>query len=113
MTILSNKKNQLAVLHFTASNTTTIAGNSSVSGIAVGDESLTGGYVKGLAWTGTWTIARGANTIWSTINSGDLDFTSVGMPLTQDATATLVCTLTGSGSILVKVGKIGHGSSDY
>ena len=71
--ILNNKKGISACVLFVAnnegSNTITIAGNNSVSDIAIDDEILTGAFIK-QTWFGSssgdgavWSVQRGANTV--------------------------------------------------
>jgi hypothetical protein len=97
VTITSNKKNTSATIHISNANTTlTMAGNSSVSAIAIGDEVLTGAYITqlyfghdGSAADGGVAIYRGANLVMAVDTSTYLDFAGTGMALTVDQSANL------------------------
>lgn len=70
MTILANRKAKTVTLHFNANATTVIAGNNSVSGIAIGDEEIVGATILQI-WYGTdaaghWVVKR-ANSSTNTI----------------------------------------------
>jgi len=114
MTVLSNRKNSSALLHFTASNTVTIYGNSSASAIAKGDEFIAGADIRAVAWSGNWTVSRGSNNYLTLTNTGILELSVADMAITADANATLVANLvSGSGFIMLKVGKNNTGPSEY
>lgn len=114
MPVINNRKNSSAVLHVTSSNTFVIAGNNSVSNVATGDEIITGCNIRTAMWSGSWTVARGSNTVLVLSNAGTLDFALNDMAIGTDSTANVVCTLTtGTGFLMLKVGKQGGGSSPY
>ena len=80
----------------TNGNTTiVVAGNSSVSNVAIGNENVLGASVSQIwfAVDGVVTIARGANTIVTLSNSTDhWDFREGGFSLSEYASANLVVT---------------------
>lgn len=97
MAVLINKKGLSAVIHLTANATINVAGNSSVSDIAVGDEVVTGATITQV-WFGCgngayWEIKRGANSVVFVDSTGYLDFAGNGVALNKDTTATLVANL--------------------
>lgn len=100
-----------SVVHLIATGTVVIAGNNSVSNVAYLTQNVASASIKKImcssnSATGTWTIARGANTVWIASGNFLYDFQAHGSPLSQDSTANLVCTLSGgSGSILVELSK--------
>ena len=67
--------------------------------------------ISEIMWTGDWTIARGANTVFDTAaatTQGHFDFQASGMRLEDSVaqlTSSCVCTLTGAGSLLIKFHK--------
>lgn len=116
MAVLNNKKGGSAVLHFTSSNTVTVVGNSTSSGIAAAntDEIVSGCNLRTVIWSGSWTVARGANTYLVLSGTGTLDLSLNDMAIGVDANATLVFTLTtGTGFIMTKVGKNSTYTSSY
>lgn len=114
MPVINNRKNSSAVIHTTATATFVVAGNNSVSNVATSDEVLTGANIRTAMWSGNWTVARGANTVLALSGTGTLDFALNDMALGIDAAATVVCTLTsGTGFLMLKLGKQGGGSSQY
>jgi len=119
--IQANRKNLSATLHFTANSTITIAGNNSVSNVAIGSEVLTGAYIT-QAWCGSssgagayWRVKRGANTVAVFDSTAYLDFAGCGNPLTLDSTATLVVDLIGGtdGFLILELAKQGTLPSPY
>lgn len=97
MAVIINKKGLSAVIHLTGNATINVAGNSSVSDIAVGDEIVTGATITQV-WYGTgngayWEIKRGSNTVMFTDSTGYLDFAGNGITLNLDTTETLVANL--------------------
>lgn len=120
-TIAQNRKNTSAVIHVTASNTIIIAGNSSVSDIAIGNEVLTGCSITQVFCGSSsgngayWTVKRGANTVAVLDSTGYFDYAGAGMALTVDAGGTLVANLiNGSdGYLLIEIQKYGTLPSEY
>lgn len=112
--VMHNRRNLSATLHFTGSNTVVIAGNSSVSAIALPGEELTGGQITQV-WFGSpsgevsyWTVKRGANTVAVLDSTGFVDYAGCGCSLTLDQEQSLVVELTGTtGYLIVEVQKVG------
>jgi hypothetical protein len=118
--ILSNKKNTSAVLHFTGSNTVIISGNNSVSNVAISDETLTGAYVTQVFYgndvNGSIQIKRGNELISVYDSTGYVDYAGAGMALTAGNTAAnLVVSFIGSSNayLIVEIQKIGNFISEY
>lgn len=119
--VIANRKNLSATLHFTANATVVIAGNSSVSDIAVDNEVLTGAYITQM-WYGTpsgavayWEVKRGANTVAILDSTSYTDYAGNGNPIRLDNEATLVVTLVGTdaGYLMVELQKEGDFTSEY
>jgi len=119
--IIANRKNLSTTLHFTSNGTVVIAGNSSVSDIAVDNEILTGAYITQV-WYGSpsggvsfWEIKRGANTVAVLDSTSYTDFAGNGNALKLDTGATLVANLVGStnGYLMIELQKEGDFTSDY
>jgi hypothetical protein len=111
--IVSNRKNQSAVLHFTANATVIVAGNSSQSNIAMSDEVLTGASIVQAYWgtdgSGHIHIHRGANCVATYDSTGYKDYAGCGMALTLDATANIVVEMHGSNNyLMIEVQKAGN-----
>ena len=103
--ILSNKKNTSAVLHFVSNATVVVAGNSSVSDIAIGEEVLTGATIVQAFWgtdgSGHMHIDRGSNTVATFDSTGYKDYAGCGMAITLDAAANINVVITGSNNYLM------------
>ena len=125
VTITSNKKGTSATIHISNANTTlTMAGNSSVSAIALGDEVLTGAYITqihcghsgGAAGAGI-TVYRGANLVAAFDTSASVDYAGTGMALTVDQTANLAIKFIGTNNAycFLEVQKVGNltANSEY
>jgi hypothetical protein len=115
---ISNKKNGTFTIHVTSTSTLIIAGNNSVSNVAVSDEEITGAHIKKIAWgsdgTGSISLSRGANVVAILNNTGDIDYTSSGGSLNMDEAANLVVTFVGANNYcIVECSKLGSGSSEY
>jgi hypothetical protein len=118
VTITSNKKGTSASIHVTNSNTTlTMAGNSTVSAIALGDEVLTGAYITqlyfghdGSAADGGLAVYRGANLVMAVDTSTYVDFAGAGMALTVDQSANLGIRFVGTNNAycFLEVQKVGN-----
>ncbi len=120
MSVVHNRKNLSFVVHATANLTLTIAGNNSVSNVAIGDEVLTGAAIKQVwfgseAGAGTWFVKRGSNTVGVYDSTGWHDYAGNGCMLNKDSAATLVLELSGTtnGSIMVELQKLGTLPSNY
>lgn len=118
--ILSNKKNTSAVIHFSGSNTVIIAGNNSVSNVAISDETLTGAYVTqvfyGCDGSGSIQLKRGSDTIAVYDSTGYIDYAGAGMALTAGNTAAnIAVSFVGSANayLLIEIQKIGNFTSEY
>ena len=127
--IMNNKKNSSVALHMTAnSGTVVIAGNNTVSNIALPGENIVTAVINQI-WAGSpsgansyWEIKRGANVVLVVDSSCWLDFSGNGRQLTLDGAADLTANLIGStaGSLIIDLQKLGTGgvpplgaNSDY
>lgn len=120
VTITSNKKNSSAVIHVAAANATLIvAGNNSVSNVAISDEILTGANITQAIWgcdgNGHIQVLRGANLVAVYDSTSFIDYAGSGMSLTKDAAANITINFVGSANayIMFEVQKVGRGSSEY
>lgn len=118
--LISNKKNLAVTVHVSTSNSTlVIAGNTSSSNIATGNEVLTGASITQLFWgtdTGAIVIKRGANVVVTCTQSGHMDFAASGMSLTKDQSANLVVELPSANAfVLIELQKAGtlNTNSEY
>lgn len=115
VTITSNKKNTAATIHVANANASlVIAGNSSVSSIATGDEVLTGAYITQVFFgrssaDGGVAIYRGANLVAAYDTSCFMDYAGTGMALTVDQAATLEIKFVGTNAAycMLEVQKVG------
>jgi len=113
MAVLINKKGLSAVIHLTANATVNVVGNSSVSDIAVGDETVTGAYISQIWYgtsnvsTGYWEIKRGSNTAGVFSTTGHMNFVASGIALNKDVGATLVANLNSAatGFVIIELTK--------
>lgn len=119
--ILANRKNLSTTIHFVSNGSLVIAGNSSVSDIAIDNEVLTGASITQV-WYGSpsgsvayWEIKRGANTVAVLDSTSYTDFAGNGNSLKLDSSGTLVANLVGStaGYLIVELQKEGNFTSDY
>lgn len=120
--IQANRKNLSFTIHATANTgAITIAGNNSVSNVAMSDEVLTGAYITQI-WASSpsgagafWTVKRGSNTVIVADSTSYLDFAGCGNPITLDSAATLSANLTGAtdGFIVIECQKMGDFVSEY
>lgn len=121
--VISNKKNTSFVVHATANGSLTIAGNNSVSNVAISDEILTGATITqaifGVAPAGDGhvVVKRGANVVAVYDSTGQHDYAGCGMPISRDQTGTLVFegNATGSWFVMLECQKVtsSNGVSDY
>lgn len=111
MPTVNNKKGGRALIRATTTETIVVAGAVGVSNVASVGETVISGAINKIWWSGTWTVARGANTLLSLANSGFWDLNGQGAALGEYPEATLV--LTGSGSIIVELAKKSNFASDY
>lgn len=118
-TVLSNKKNTKATLHFTPANTTVIvAGNNSVSNVAITDEVLSGANINQLYWgtdAGSIQILRGANTVAVLTGTGHADYINTGIALSKDQAANVVVNFVGTANayLIVDLQKVGTFITTY
>jgi hypothetical protein len=108
--IISNKPNGTVVVQFDATGTLIIAGNNSVSNIALPGEIVNGATIRrvihGANSGGGWSIKRAANAFGTYINSGEINYSGMGMVSGLDASANVVCTLNaGEGQIQIELAK--------
>jgi hypothetical protein len=92
MAVISNQLKGKVVLHYVANSANVIiAGNSTVSNVALSTENIGGATVRKVAWSsnGTWTVARGANTLLILHGAGSIDFSAMGMGLNLDPAANI------------------------
>jgi hypothetical protein len=125
VTITSNKKNLSATIHVTNANTTlNMAGNNSVSAIAIGNEVLSGAYITqvyfghdGSSADGGVAIYRGANLVAAYDTTCFVDYAGSGMALTVDQTANLAIKFIGTNNAycFLEVQKVGNltANSEY
>lgn len=111
--VLSNKLGTSAVVHLNSGNTIVIAGNSSVSDIASGNEVLTGAYiaqvVQGIGNGGHITLTRGGQLTAVYDSSGAFDYAGAGIALTHNQSQNIEVSFVGSsnGYIILELQKIG------
>ena len=115
----TNKKNGPATVIFTTSDTLTVAGGVGTSDLAIDDEILTGATIS-RAWTGcadggSWTIKRGANTVFVISTTSFVDFAGNGTSIVLDSDADIVVEFDGTGeaTLMLELKKIGRGSTEY
>lgn len=121
MAVNINRKNTSAVIHLAANASITVAGNSSVSDIAIGNEVLTGCTITQVFCGSSsgngayWTVKRGANTVLVLDSTGYYDYAGSGMALNIDVGATIEANLVNGtdGYLLIEVQKIGTLPSEY
>jgi hypothetical protein len=125
VTITSNKKNLSATIHVSNANTTlNMAGNNSVSAIAIGSEVLSGAYITqvyfghdGSSADGGVAIYRGANLVAAYDTTCFVDYAGSGMALTVDQTANLAIKFIGTNNAycFLEVQKVGNltANSEY
>lgn len=109
--ITANRKNLSATIHFVANGSCVVAGNNSVSDIALPGEVITGATITQV-WHGSnahWIIKRGANTVAVLDSTSYVDFAGCGNALTLDSTQNLSVELVGTsnGYIMIELQKLG------
>lgn len=119
--IMANRKNLSTTIHFSSNGSLVIAGNSTVSDIAIDNEELTGAYITQV-WYGSpsgsvayWEVKRGANTVLVLDSTSYTDFAGNGNAIKLDSTAPLSANLVGStaGYLVVELQKEGNFTSEY
>ena len=119
--VISNRKNTSVVLHVASANSgnLVIAGNSSVSNVAISDEVLTGAYITQVVWgcdgTGHIQVLRGANLVAVYDSTGQHEYAGTGMPINMYPAANLSINLVGSSNsfIAIELQKIGDFTTEY
>ncbi len=117
MPILKNSNNGVVTIHAVANSTFVIAGNSTVSNVAIGAEIVRSASIRrihhGAQNVGYWIVARGANTVAVLSGTDVQDYVVSGNPITLDPTANLVVTLVGTtnGYIMVEMIKTNNAFS--
>ena len=96
--IVINRENSSAVFHFTANVAgVVVAGNNSVSNVAIAEEVITGVTIAQAAYGSTpgayWHVQRGSNTAVVLDSTGFIDFAGIGMPINKDIAADISVTL--------------------
>lgn len=116
--IITNRKDKSVVLHFTANDTVVIAGNNSVSNVAIGDEIILGAVIQQV-WVGSpdgahWVIKRAnatTNSIVAVYNGTDyIDYAGAGAPINVRSSDNLRVELNANvnGYIMMELKKIGN-----
>jgi len=117
--ITSNKKNMSATIHVNASNTIVVAGNSSISNIAVDNEILTGAAITQVFWgvdgNGHINVKRNGYTVAIYDSTGFYDYAGTGMSLTVNQASNIAVTFVGTANayLFFEVQKIGDFTSEY
>lgn len=112
-TVLSNKPGTSAVVHLNSSNTIVVAGNSSVSDIAYGNEVLTGAYIaqifQGTGAQGHITLTRGGEIVGVYDSTGTFDYAGAGMALTLNQESDIVVDFVGTANayVMIELQKVG------
>lgn len=110
MGVIKNSLNT-TVIHQVSSNATyVIPGNNTVSNVSYTNtdgayQTVASASIRKIASNGTWTIKRGANTVWTASGNFLQDFAGHNMPITVDKTGDLTLETTGTGSILIELSK--------
>jgi hypothetical protein len=129
VTVQKNQKNGVVTIHFNASGSIVIAGNNSVSNVAIGAEIIETAPINQV-WAGSpsgnaayWEIKRDGTLVATIDSTCYLDFAGNGNQLTVAANgANLTANLIGatSGFLVVELQKLGAGgrpplgaNSDY
>lgn len=120
VTITSNRKNTSAVIHVASANATlVVAGNSSVSDVAIGDETLTGAYITQMYWgidpAGYAVVKRDSTTVAVYDSTGYKDYAGCGMPLSVGQSGNISVEFVGTSNayLLFEVQKVGDFVTEY
>lgn len=123
LTVISNKPRTSAVFHVAGANASiVVAGNNSVSNVAIGTEVLTGAYITQTVWgcdgTGYIVVKRGTTPVAIYDSTGQHEYAGTGMPITVGQTADINVEFVGSANcfIMFEVQKLGPGltaNSEY
>lgn len=98
MAILNNRTGK-ATIKLTAT------ANVALSALAAANETVTKAKINAVYWSGTWTVARGANTVLNLTGSDHWLLSDEGVVLDEYPGVDFAFTLTGNGSIVVIVNK--------
>lgn len=119
-TITSNKKNTSLVIHISAANVNLkVAGNNSVSNLAMSDEILNGAYITQAFWGNDGNshiqILRDTALVGVFDSSGYVDYAGAGMPMSVGQSANLIVNFVGSANAycILELQKTGTFVSDY
>ena len=119
-TITSNKKNTSLVIHISAANVNLkVAGNNSVSNLAMSDEILNGAYITQAFWgndgNGHIQILRDSTLVAVYDSSSYVDYAGAGMPMSVGQSANLIVNFVGSSNAycILELQKTGTFVSDY
>ncbi|MBT9159075.1 MAG: hypothetical protein DDT26_00324 [Dehalococcoidia bacterium] len=105
MPIIVNQPNGKLVISRTGAGADTVTlANGNVPGSFPGLPT-TGYAITKILWSGTTTIQRGANTLYSLTGNGIWDLSSMGLTDTRDSAATVVVTTVAGGSAIVEIKK--------
>jgi hypothetical protein len=108
-----------ATIHVNASNTIVVAGNSSISNIAVDNEILTGAAITQVFWgvdgNGHINVKRNGYTVAIYDSTGFYDYAGTGMSLTVNQASNIAVTFVGTANayLFFEVQKIGDFTSEY
>ena len=113
MSIISNKLNHSVIVHTTVNTTFVIAGNNSVSNVAIGGEILSGAVIDKVWYSSQtangayWTVSRGANLVATFDGTGVINFEELGASINLYPTANLTVNLVNStnGFIMIELEK--------
>lgn len=115
---VTNRQNLSTTIHFTASNSCIVVGNSTTSNVATGNEVIQKGYISHIHYgtantTGSnIVVRRGANSVLTLCGSGFMDFAGSGDQIMVDSTATVNVAITGTGFAIVKIQKVCANTGD-
>jgi hypothetical protein len=109
--ITSNKLNLSTTLHVTENCGLTIAGDNTVSDIAMDGETLTGAYINQISWACTpgayLQVLRGASIAGIYDSSSVHEYSGCGMPLKINSEEPLIFNfINGSGFCIIELQKI-------
>jgi len=112
-TVYKNAQFGSFVFQSNATQTLVVAGNSSVSNVALPNEVVTGASVFAVTWGvangGSWTVSRGANVILTLVGSGALSPQLCELVLDTQQSGNVTVTLAGgTGNIIVGLRKYGN-----
>lgn len=81
-----------------------------LSTLIIAGETLKSVEIAGVVWSGTWTVVRGGVTVLSLTGSGNWgDLDALGISLKANPTSNIVLTLTGAGTIILRLKKVVSG----